>query len=140
MTHAALALQQAVYQTLVDDDDLTILLGGANVHDDVPRQDKPPYIVFAEATHSDWSTGTEKGLEHSLAVEIWSRERGRKQVLDIAEAVQDTLASLPQLLDSHHLVNFTHEFTEVTRDEETGYFVAKASFRAVTEPLPVIPQ
>ncbi len=134
MTHPALAIQAALYSRLSTSNELTTLLGSDFIFDDVPKSQKPPYIVFAEAVHNDWSTGSEDGMEHSITLNIWSDQNGRKEVITIAQAIQDAFDNLPKQLDEHALVNFTHEFTEVAKDQETELFLAKVNFRAVTEP------
>lgn len=140
MTHPAISLQTAIYNVLSSDADLLALLGGTYIFDDVPNKQKPPYIVFAEAVHSDWSTGTEPGTEHTLVLNVWSDAEGRKQVLEFCAAIDVALEALPETSNGFAIVNFTHEFTEVSRDEETDYFLAKANYRAVTEPLAAIPE
>lgn len=135
MTHPAIALQEAVYAALSNDAALDTLLGGARIYDDVPRGKKPPYVTFGEAVISDWSTGTEQGTEHAFAINAWSRERGRKQVLEIAGAVVAALSEPLQPLDGHVLVNLQHQFTGCGEDADTGYFLAAVNLRAVTEPV-----
>jgi len=139
MTHSALALQCAIYSILKNDNDITTLLGGEFIFDDVPKKQTPPYIVFSEAIHSDWSTGSETGIEHTVTLNIWSSENGRKQVLLISDAIINALIDIPAMLDGHALINFTHEFTEVAKDEQTKFFLAKVNFRAVTEPQIINP-
>lgn len=134
MTHPALALQAALYSRLSSSTELTNLLGGEHIFDDVPQSQKPPYVVFAESIHNDWSTGTENGMEHSVSLNVWSDQNGRKQVVTIAQAIQEAFGDLTAQLDDHVLVNFTHEFTEVSRDQDAELFLAKLNFRAVTEP------
>lgn len=134
MTHAALALQEAMYNAMMASDGLVASLGGQQIYDDVPAKKHPPYIVFGAATHSDWSAGDDEGLEHFITINVWSKQNGRKQALEIAEAVTQSFRDLPKALTDHCLVNFTHEFTEVTHEQETGFFLAQLNFRAVTEP------
>ena len=134
MTHPALALQAAMFSRLTTSNDLTVLLGGNSIFDDVPKSQKPPYIVFAETIHDDWSTGSEEGMEHAIALNIWSDQNGRKEAVTIAQSVIDAFKDLPNQLDDHALINFTHEFTEVAKDQDTELFLAKVNFRAVTEP------
>ena len=133
--HSALALQKVVYDTLVSASEVTDALGGERVFDNVPAGQVPPYIVFTEATHSDWSTSTENGMEHLLTLSIWSSQSGRKQVLSLAQLCTNVLGQLDDTLAGHALINFTHQFTEVDRDKKSDLFRAKLHFRAVTEPF-----
>ena len=135
--HAALALQSALYSNLVAHDALTSLLGGGHVYDNLPRKQKPPYVIFGEATHNDWSTGSDTGMEHFITLNVWSSQNSRKQVLQISDEITSALQISEMDIGGHHLVNFVHEVTEVKRDEETGYFTATITYRAVTEPTNV---
>jgi len=134
MTHPAIALQEAMYSVLKNSTELVDQLGGDRIFDDVPRGVRPPYIVFGEMTHNDWSTGTEQGMEHFISLTIWSREKGRKQVLQLANHAIEELLTTPMQLTGHSLVNLQHEFTETAKDDETGYFRAGLNLRVVTEP------
>jgi hypothetical protein len=135
MTHSALALQATIYSALVNSQKMTELLGGEKIFDDIPNNEKPPYVVFGQSIHNDWSTGSESGMEHSITLNIWSEQNGRKEVLLLADALADALKNLPKNINGHALVNFTHEFTEVDREEESELFIARVNFRAVTEPI-----
>jgi len=134
MIHPALSLQAALYSRLTTSNNIINALGGEHIFDDTPPSQKPPYIVFAESIHNDWSTGTEAGMEHSVSLHVWSDQRGRKQAVTVAQFVIEAMTDLPTQLDDHLLVNFSHEFTEVSRDEDAGLYLAKINFRAVTEP------
>lgn len=134
MMHPALALQEAIFAALDSSQGLSDHLGENRIFDDVPRGMRPPYIVFSDMTHTDWSTGTEDGMEHFVTLNIWSRENGRKQVLELANIVVEELTTLPASLSDHALVNLQHDFTETAKDDDTGYFRASVNLRAVTEP------
>lgn len=134
MTHAALSLQAAMYSRLATSTDLTNLIGSDAIFDDVPKSQKLPYVVFAESIHNDWSTGSEDGMEHAVTLNVWSDQNGRKEALMIADAVVQAFHDLPKLIDNHALINFTHEFTEVAKNQDTELFLARINFRAVTEP------
>ena len=134
MTHAALSLQAAMYSRLARSADLTNLLGSEAIFDDVPKSQKLPYVVFAESIHNDWSTGTEDGMELAVTLNVWSGQNGRKEALIISDSIVQAFQDLPKLIDDHSLINFTHEFTEVAKDQDTELFLAKINFRAVTEP------
>lgn len=134
MTHPALSLQAAMYSRLSTATDLTNILGGDFIFDDVPKSQKLPYVVFAESIHNDWSTGSEDGMEHAVTLNVWSGQKGRKEALMIADSIVQAFHDLPKLIDDHSLINFTHEFTEVAKDQDTELFLARINFRAVTEP------
>jgi hypothetical protein len=112
---------------------LTALIGSGRIFDDVPPGTRPPYLVFTEATVSDWSTGTEEGEAHRPVIEIWSAEKGRREVSEIGAAVRAALASPGPLDAPWHLVSFRHETTRFERDPQTEYYRGVLRFRALVE-------
>lgn len=133
--HPALDLQSELLSRLILHPPLIAMLGRAAVYDDVPHDSKPPYITFAETEHIDWNTGTEEGLEHFVALDVWSDADGRKEALTLAQEVQTALSGFSGALQENQLVNFSHESTEVRRDTKAKLFRARLAFRAVTEPF-----
>ena len=135
MTHPAIELQGAIFSTLTASTQLTNLLGANRIFDDVPTGTKPPYIVFGKSVQKDWSTDSESGMEHEISLHIWSRENGRKQVLQVQETIIAALASLGGAMTNHHLINFSHERSEIEMRDKLRAFRGISMFRAVTEPI-----
>lgn len=82
-------VQKAVYTALTGDTALAALVTG--VYDRVPERTALPYLVFGNATTKDASTTTLDGETVRLELAVYSREGGRKQVLDILERVHAVL-------------------------------------------------
>jgi hypothetical protein len=135
MSHASASLQRAVFIALSNSSSVTALLGGARIHDDVPPQTAFPYVTFGQSQERDWSTGTESGGEHVLTLHVWSRQAGRRQVLEIIGALRAALHDRPMQLDGHRLVGLRHEFSETRRDPDGETWHGISRFRAITEPL-----
>lgn len=131
---AGWALQKAVFQALRDDSELTTLLGGQKIYDDVPQDTSFPYIAFGRTSQRDWSTGTDGGTEHSLTLHIWSRAAGRRQVFKIISRTRALLHDQPLAMTNHNLINMRFEFSEARRDNAGENFHGLIRFRAVTEP------
>ena len=131
---ASWALQRGVYQALAGSVDLTTLLGGVRVYDDAPQSAPYPFITLGQSAVRDWSTGSEDGAEHNLTLHVWSRSGGKKQVLEILEAIRAVLHDQPLMLADHHLVNLRHEFSEARLDPDGDTFHGIVRYRAVTEP------
>ena len=131
---ASWALQRGVYQALAGSLELTTLLGGVRVYDDAPQAAVYPFITLGQSVIRDWSTGTEDGAEHSLTLHIWSRSGGKKQVLEIIEAIKAVLHDQPLALPDHRLVNLRHELSEARLDPDGDTFHGIVRYRAVTEP------
>jgi Protein of unknown function (DUF3168) len=134
MTAPAAELQKAIFSALSNDTELSALLGGVRIFDQAPANVAFPYITFGRTSIYDWSTGTESGTEQLFTLHIWSKEKGKKETLDIMELARVRLddASLP--LDGHHLVNIRLEFAEARHEDDLSVHHGLLRFRAVTEP------
>lgn len=136
--NAALEIQKAAFDALRQHNVLTSLLGGDHIYDDLPASKKPPYVLFGTIESFDWSTSTEGGEEHFLELEIWSAQNGRKQVIQIVDAVRSALASLgdaaPVVLGEHQPINLAVETTLTKRTEKNQFFQTILTIRAVSEP------
>ena len=134
---ASLEIQGRIYDALRQHNGLTFLLGGPEIHDDVPHSGQPPYIVFGEVESLDWSTSSEAGEEHFVSLEIWSGRNGRKQALEIAAEVRSALdalsETLPALISGHYLINLATQSTITTRQEKNRFFRTVLTVRAVSE-------
>lgn len=133
MTSAAFALQAAMFQKLTTAADVTAALGGARIYDDVPVRGEFPYLTFGTASARDWSTGSDTGHEHFVAVNVWSRGRGRKETEAIVAAVEAALHEAALTLDGHRLINLRHEVSDIRREGDGETFAGVVRFRAVTE-------
>ena len=134
MASAGWALQRAIYETLMADAAVTTALGGARIHDDVPRGAELPYVTIGQSSARDWSTGTEDGEEHTLTLHVWSRANGRRQVQQIMGLVRGALNEAALNVTGHRVVNLRHEFGEARRDPDGETYHGLMRFRAVTEP------
>lgn len=131
---AVWALQQSIYQALAGNAEVVDVLGGAKIFDDVPQSASFPYLTFGQSIERDWSTGSERGCEHTLTLHVWSQAGGRKQTHEIIEKVRAALNDAPITVEDHKLVNLRHEFSEARRDEDGETYHGIVRYRAVTEP------
>lgn len=132
MPHPSLALQKAVFAALVADANVGALVAD-RIFDAAPRNAAFPYLSFGDARIGDWSTGTEEGAEHRLALHVWSRERGKAECWALIEAVRAALHEAALDLDGHALVNLRFEAAEVGQDRDGITWRGTVRFRAVTE-------
>ena len=132
---AVVALRKAVRAILVGDATLTALLGGARIHDEAPRGVEPPYVTFADAHARDWSTTTDRGAEHFLAIDVWTEDRGARAALVIAARIEALLHEATPALEDHRLVNLRFDRVETQREGQGRFCRASLRFRAVTEAL-----
>ena len=127
------ALQKAMFAALSADATLTGLIGANRIFDDVPPGARPPWIVFAESSLADWGTGTEAGEAHLVSLEIWSSQKGRRQVAAIAASARAALDAIGPLDAPFHLVHLRHENTRFERDPQTEWFRGVVRVRALVE-------
>lgn len=134
MASAGWALQRAVYAALAADPVVTALLGADKIFDDVPREAEFPYVVFGPGLERDWGAGASPGHEHVLVLHVWSRLSGRRQTLEVMDAVRSALHDRHLPLEGHRLINLRHEMSEARRDDDGETYQGIVRFRAVTEP------
>ena len=60
-------------------------LVGTRIFDHAPANVAFPYITFGRTSVYDWSTGTESGTEQLFTLHVWSKAKGKKEVLEIME-------------------------------------------------------
>jgi hypothetical protein len=132
--NAASALAAAILERLSSDPALRSALGDGRVFDAVPYNHPFPFAVIGEMTTTDWSTGTDPGLEHGFVLHLWVRKGGKPLVNEAALAVQTALHESILALEGHTLVNLRHQSTDVRRTDDGETFHGVMRFRAVTEP------
>lgn len=131
---SANALQKAVVARLAADPDVFALIGAGHIFDRLITRAEPPYLVLGEATATDFSTGDGEASEHRFEIEAWTKQNGRRQAVELADAVRAALHDAGLTLEGAALINLRHERTVSRRAPGTGLHVARLRFRAVTEP------
>lgn len=144
-TGGAWAIQTAIRAALAGDSALIALLGdGANsIYDDVPEDEKFPYLTIGDIEASDFSTSTERMAEFSVTINAWTSRaaranastgyEGRKRARDILDRVYAVLHESSLNLTGHRLINLRFQMASVYRDDpETYHGIIR--FRAVTAP------
>ena len=135
MSSASWALQQAVFAALTLSDAVKSLTGDPpRVFDAVPRDAVFPYIVVGDDSETNAGTATDAGSEHVLAVHVWSRAGGRKEIKLAADAVRQCLDTTAPALSGHTLVDLRYLSADFARESDGETFHATLRFRAVTEP------
>lgn len=129
-------LQKAVVERLSTDPAILAITGTGRIFDRRITRAEPPYLVFGEAVTRDFSTGDDDGAgtEHRFEIEAWTKQNGRKQAVELADAVHSALHDADLTLEDAILINLRHERTLSRRAPKSGLHVARLRFRAVTEP------
>lgn len=96
---ASLAVQKQVFAVLAS------VPGVTGVFDGPPPDAVPPYLVIGSDLVTDWSTKTEVGHEHRLAINVWDAGPGTAAAKGVMEAVCVRLAALSGVQDGHRIVS-----------------------------------
>ena len=108
---------------------LALLANGADsIRDDVREDDSFPYISIYEVASKEDDTMTSNGLSSLIAIHIYSRYRGNKEVKKIATEVYNTLHNTSlTLAENNHIftiftsVNFFVEADGMTRHGQINF-------------------
>ncbi|QPC87215.1 DUF3168 domain-containing protein [Mesorhizobium sp. NBSH29] len=133
MTSPAVELQKAIFATLSGDGALAALVGG-RIFDHAPASVAFPYITFGRTSVYDWSTASEGGSEQVFTLHVWSRAKGKLEVLSIMDRIRTKLDNAALVLAGHHLVNLRNEYSEARHVDDLSLHQGLLRFRAVTEP------
>lgn len=135
MSNPGLALQAAMRAALLAHAPLTLLLGGAHVHEEMPRGASTTYVSFGDIETRDWSTSDAKAHEHFVMLSIRTNIRSRQLAQNILDEIESVLDNVSLNLAGHRLVNLRIIFWSVAREKNGENFGATVRFRAATEPL-----
>lgn len=130
-----LALQNAMRSAMLARSPLMALLGGARIHDELPRGAHPPYVAFAAIETRDWSVADQKAHEHFVTIDVVTNMRNRDLAQNISNEVEAALDNVALNLTGHNLVNLRVVSALVMRAKATENYGASLRFRAVTEPI-----
>jgi hypothetical protein len=134
MISAGWDLQKSVYAALAENAPLAAVLGAERIYDAPPQAAAFPFVVIDQMQIRDWSTATEDGAEHVLMLHVWSRNEGKSEIYEIADATRAALDGAALSLDDHRLINLAHQYSDLRRDEDGKTYHGIVRFRAVTEP------
>ena len=127
-------LQTAIVERLETSPDVIAIIGDGRVFDRLITRAEPPYLVLGEMRTVDFSAGDAEASEHRFEIEAWSTRNGRRQAVELSDAVRSALHDADLALAGAVLVNLRHERTTSRRVPKSGLHVARLLFRAVTEP------
>lgn len=98
------ALQSAVYQRLVADTDLALLVGSA-IYDTVPAGTVPAtYVSLGPEDVRDRSDQTGAGALHFVTISVVTDEAGFQTAKDVAAVVSDALVDAELILARGRLI------------------------------------
>lgn len=133
MTSPILSLRAALRGILLGNTTLLTLLGGERIYDETPATADTPYVTFGEASADDWSTGTERGHDQTLSLNVWSRQGGDSEALAIASLIAALLDGSRPVLDGHRLIVLRVTDQSIGRPSKDGLRRASIKLSALTE-------
>ena len=123
-------LQKAIYGALTGDSALMAMIAG--VHDHVPQDTAFPYVTIGEASAVDWRTVGHDGMELTLVLHAWSRERGRREVKLILAEIHRILNDAKLTVPGHVLVWLHFEFAQTLQGTDGATYHGIARYNAIT--------
>jgi uncharacterized protein DUF3168 len=124
------ALQAAVFTALNSDAAVTGLVG-SNIFDALPSGSLPGlYIALGEEKVRDFSTKTNAGAVHDLAVDVHGDVAGFQTVKAVAAAVCDALIGANLTLSRGVLTGLQFKFARANKGVSPDRRVIKLTFRA----------
>lgn len=131
--HPSAALADAILASLRADTALKALLKGARVFDAVPPRTAHPYVAYGPAACRDWSTGTSAGHEHSIDIEVVSREPGLSEAAAILEAIDARLTGTALAPVDHRVVLLRVVSTAFRRERDGQTTRGSLTLRVTSE-------
>lgn len=124
-------IQQAIYDDLTASEQLMERIEG--VFDHVPQNTKYPYVVIGEDTGLQWDTDTSDGVNSTITVHVWSRERGRKETKEIMDIIHRVLHRSELNISTLTSVFCYWEFSESFMDTDGKTRHGVTRFRILAE-------
>jgi hypothetical protein len=133
---ASLSLRAALIANAKANSGLQSACGGTvRFYEFVPERATLPYLQWRENARAS-DTTSDRGKEHEITINVWSRAEGRKEADQILHALETAWRDLaPQTLTDHRLVNIEFQMSDTIRTEGGQTYMGYARFRAVTEEL-----
>jgi hypothetical protein len=133
MSDLSWPLQQAIYDALLADGDLTSLMTG--VYDQAPAEAVLPYVTLGPTSATDWSSASFSGQDHDLAIDVWTTGPGHGQAKRIMAAVYGALHDRDLTIAGGNLVLLQFRFSDVFTDADGETVHGAMRFRALTHSL-----
>ena len=107
------------------------------VHDAPPPRAAFPYAVIGPIRSTDWSADDFSGEEHALAVHVWSRYRGAREVRGLMGDVKSALDQVALNVAGRRLILLRFTGAEDFREADGMTRHGIVRFRALTEAIAI---
>lgn len=125
------AMQVAVHDLLVAD--LPLMNAVSGVYDYVPPQTAYPYITIGDMRATDVSTISIALTRMELALHVYSRGRGRKEISDIMAQLYALLHDAKLLMEEYITVTMRYVSSEIAQERDGLTYHGRMRFSAVLE-------
>jgi len=135
MTYAlAWPLQQAVFARLAADPAVSALLAD-RIYDAAPQVAglSGVYATLGDEEVEDWSTATDHGAEHRIAITVHAPRAGFAEAKQAAGAIADALLDAPLAPARGHVVWIGFVDAETRRSEDDALREIALRFRVLVE-------
>ena len=89
LAEAAKTLQVALHDAISDSAAIQLVLGDpVRAYDDPPDRPDYPYLTYGDVRSTDTSSDAAPQSNHQISLHVWSRYRGRAEVLDLMRLIQ----------------------------------------------------
>jgi hypothetical protein len=130
-----LMLRKAILLALRTDVDLVSRLGGPKIYDEGSTHTQMPYVVFGDSRARDWSTASDQGAEHTLALDVWSEHRGVSEVLEISALIATALSAAALFVPGYRIILLSQQSIETRRQNSGRHARARLMFRITIEKI-----
>ena len=103
------------------------------VCDRPPQGTAFPYITLGESAGADWSSKTTTGMEHHVALHVWSREGGRKQAASVMDLVHTLLHDASLSVTGQTLVMIRFTGSSIVLENDGWTYHGEMHFRALLQ-------
>lgn len=126
---AAAELQAALVSALSGASGIAGVVSG--IFDGPPARAAFPYLRIDDGLVFDWSTKTQRGREHRLALTAWDENGRAARLQALAGAIETAIEAMPRALPGSRIVSLVMVRSRVLRDS-IGPWAATVEYRART--------
>jgi hypothetical protein len=135
IAESELLLRKAILLALRANTPLISRLAGTRIYDESPPNVQMPYVVFGDSRAKDWSTASDQGAEHALAIDVWSEHRGVSEVLEISALIATALFAAALSVPGYRIILLSQQSIETRRQNSGRHARARMMFRITIEKI-----
>lgn len=91
-----------------------------------------PKIIMGSSKVYAWQSMSFDGQEHELTLNIWSREGGTEEIINISGQLMELIHNAEFNMDGHVLIDFQFSSSETRYIESSEKYHCKMTFKAIT--------